>query len=115
MLKWIARTICVISLAFTLAACATTAGYEEILDSWVGSTEDQLVDSWGPPDGFYEGGGKKYLTYVYSSSGYTPGLPATSSMPATPGYSYSYNCKTTFTVIGNEITNWRYKGNACWA
>jgi hypothetical protein len=39
-----------ISLFF---GCATTANYEKILQSWVGSNIDQLVSAWGPPHSSY--------------------------------------------------------------
>lgn len=37
-----------------LAGCATTAGYEKILNSWVGDNVDHLVSSWGPPASSYQ-------------------------------------------------------------
>jgi len=52
-----------ISIAL-LSGCATTANYEEILDTWVGSHVDDLVVSWGPPQGTFDlsDGGK--VNYV---------------------------------------------------
>jgi len=49
-----------------LAGCATSAKYEAVLGSWVGSSELDIVRSWGPPAQAYEAGGRKFL--VYSSS-----------------------------------------------
>lgn len=34
-------------MAIFLSACATTANYEKVLSSWVGSNVDNLVSSWG--------------------------------------------------------------------
>ena len=39
--------------AAALASCATTAGYESMLQTWVGSSTDQLVSRWGPPQSSY--------------------------------------------------------------
>jgi hypothetical protein len=38
----------------TTANRATTANYEKILQSWVGSHADNLVASWGPPQSSYQ-------------------------------------------------------------
>lgn len=39
-----------IAIAAILSACATTANYEKILQSWVGSEEIDLIRKWGPPN-----------------------------------------------------------------
>lgn len=39
----------VLACLMAVSGCATTANYEEILQSWVGSNVDRLVMSWGPP------------------------------------------------------------------
>ena len=36
-----------------LTACATTANYEKLLNTWVGNHIDNLVSSWGPPQSSY--------------------------------------------------------------
>ena len=54
----------VILLAFgllMLSACATTKKYEALLNTWAGKSENALLQSWGPPDSFYENDGVKYL------------------------------------------------------
>jgi hypothetical protein len=117
------KLICVAILL--LAGCATEAKYEAALKSWVGNSESSLVNSWGPPDSVYENGGTKYLTYQKSRSGYIPGTTPTyqtqiigntaytNSYGGSSGYSYNQNCKTTFTISGGRITNWRWEGNNC--
>ena len=40
-------------LAFILTGCATTANYENVLSSWVGTTADNLIMRWGPPSNSY--------------------------------------------------------------
>ena len=98
--------------ALALAACGSTAKYEENLNSFVGSTERVLVDRWGPPDSVYEAGGTKHLTYDRRRSSYIPGVPPSyqttcsfgycTSTPigGSPGYVLDQQCRTTFTVTG---------------
>jgi hypothetical protein len=50
-----------------VTGCVTKQEHEDALSSWFGSTEEQLVESWGVPTSFYELGGKRYLTYSNSS------------------------------------------------
>ena len=49
-----------------LTGCATTAGYEKILNSWVGDNADHLVSSWGPPASSYQltDGGEFFNTQI---------------------------------------------------
>lgn len=37
----------VLLCAFILTACSSTPGYNEQLESWVGVSEEHLVDNWG--------------------------------------------------------------------
>lgn len=108
-----------------VAGCATTAGYEKMLKTWVGAPEERLIGRWGPPDSVYNSGDAKYLTYVRASQGYVPGTAPsyrstivgntvyTQQYGGTPGYAYTNFCKTTFGVRGGTIFNWRWEGNAC--
>ena len=117
----------ILSLSFLalLAGCATTENYEKILGTWVGSSERELIQSWGPPSSVYESGGTKYLTYSESASGYIPGTSPTyqtqiigntaytTSSGGSPGFAYNRSCKTTFTLRSDTIVSWRHEGNAC--
>ena len=119
------RLYIAVLICLTLTACATTANYEKVLASWVGSSEDNLVRSWGPPDSVYEGAGSKYLTYMRASQGYVPGVAPTyqsnvigntvytQAVGGSPGYTYNTRCKTVFELVGGTITSWRWEGNAC--
>jgi hypothetical protein len=105
--------------------CATSAGYEKVLNSWMNSTEQDLVAQWGPPDQVYESGGQKYLTYHRSSQAYLPGVEptyqttyygtyaTTTPIGGSPPQTINLNCKTTFTITNGKITSWRYEGNNC--
>lgn len=113
-----------------ITGCATTANYEKILQTWVGSPVDNLVRSWGPPQSQYElSDGGKVIEYSNSSTatmgGYTTyqsvttynydGTYSTSSVPTTtPTYNVQYSCRTIFDVDENgTITSWRWEGNNC--
>lgn len=108
-----------------LQGCATEAGYQQILNSWVGAQEQRLVSQWGPPQGFYENGGVRYLTYDEASSAYVPGTPPTyqttyigntaysNPVGGSPGYMINRSCRTTFEVRDSTVINWRYQGNNC--
>jgi hypothetical protein len=107
------------------AGCATEANFKEMAGSWIGSTEQQLVATWGPPNGFYESGNTRYLSYARSRSGYVPGTAPsyqttvigntayTTPYGGSPGYSYTNHCTLTFTVTNGIVAGYRYEGNAC--
>jgi len=115
----------IVGIIFVVSACATAEKYEAILDTWVGSSENALVDSWGVPDQVYENNGVKYLTYAKSRSGYIPGTAPTyqtqvigntaytSSYGGSSGFAYTRQCKTTFSIVNARISKWRYEGNDC--
>ena len=107
--------------------CATTAGYERVLNTWVGASEASLVNSsWGIPDGSYQTGGRKYLTYNSSRAYTTPvstELNCSSSHAGATycdtsmygGTTYNYSCKTTFYVEINRVIGYKFKDNDCTA
>lgn len=129
----------VLFLLFTLAlgACATTAGYEAILNTWKGVTEEKLVAKWGPPRSVYkQSNGGRILTYNRSRSVYVPGTTTTTPQSnfvttvvggqmvsgyvttdvttTTPGYTTNLSCTTHFYVNASGIIySWRWRGNSC--
>ncbi len=114
-----------LGLVFLLTGCATEAKYGEMLDTWMGSSESQLISQWGAPASVYEADGAKYLTYRNSASGYVPGSPAsyqstvigntvyTNRIGGTSGFMINRWCDTTFTVKGGVIIHWSWQGNGC--
>ena len=65
-----------------LSGCATTANYEKILNSWVGTSVDNLVMQWGPPSNSYPlSNGGRVLEYdrqrTVQIGGYTTMVPET--------------------------------------
>lgn len=117
-------TIC-LPLLLLVSGCATEAGYEKRLDTWVGKDEVSLVRAWGPPHRAYETAGVKMLAFVSNSEGWMPGSPGRMSdefvngkivpvyIPATPGYSFVRSCETTFELTRGRVTRWSWRGNAC--
>jgi hypothetical protein len=84
-----------------LAGCATTGNYEDMLKTWVGRSEDELVQAWGPPSSVYQSAGAKYFTYARSRT-----------CGAGHG-SITCLCTTSFELANNRITSWRWDGNGC--
>ena len=67
--------LALMAIVALLASCATTAGYERILNSWVGREEIDLVRSWGPPLQAYETAGRKFLSYSSEKMVYRAASP----------------------------------------
>ena len=113
-------------LAYAIAGCTTKQEHEAILNSWLGSTEKDIVTSWGPPDGFYEVEHQRYLTWKYSSTVVIPGTPSntkttnygnyvsTWTTPGRPPVVVDSNCSITMIVQFDAIVSWSYKGNSCY-
>lgn len=106
----------ILILGLALIGCATEGKFRTVLDSWLGSDEDKLVSSWGPPDQTYTlPSGSKLLTYNT--------VNGMSSHPMT-GFNgqymgsmiVSHYCKTTFKLssdITHKIESYQYEGNNC--
>lgn len=114
-------------LILLISGCATTSGYEQRLNSWMGTSEVQLIRSWGVPAQVYQTGNSKYLVYNSSRNVYLPGSsPAytttfigntayTSSYGGSAPQNINFQCQTTFEIINGQLMSWRYKGNDCTA
>ena len=119
----------ILVLGFLLSGCfATTAKYEAAINSWIGSSEDELVESWGVPNGVYnKNDGGKVLSYVRSGSMHMPGNTtsntsidawgyATTTTTTSAGTNIALRCKTSFVVSSTgRITSWSYEGNNCYS
>jgi len=121
------KALALTAILFALISCATTANYEKILNSWVGSTELDLIRKWGPPQQSYETDGIKFLVYSSSRNVYLPGTAPsytttvigntayTNRVGGTPGQNIGLSCQTTFEISGERIVSWRWQGNDCTA
>ena len=130
MLKVFAGITC---LSFMLVGCddlpagayPTEENYYNIVKTWLGSNEDDLISKWGVPEDVYKSGRKKYLTYINKRTIYIQGRSPryqtsvfgntayTNSYGGSKGYNLDKSCQTTFTVSKGVITNVAYKGNDC--
>lgn len=101
------RTTLFISTLFMLlmAGCASTKGYEQTLQTWVGSSEASLVRKWGIPAHVYKSGGEKYLAYNSSRNVYIPGTSPTYHTTYSPG-------TATTTGYGSSTYNTTYSGGS---
>lgn len=111
-----------------LAACATEAGYRDLVESWVGAKESDLVASvWGPPQKVSEiAGGTRILTYTKNepASAITPmigigtaigsggGGYISTGVSGMPGGAGRF-CETNFTVDNGVITSVSFQGDGC--
>jgi hypothetical protein len=115
----------IVAFVTVLASCATTAGYEKVLNSWRGAQEIDLVRSWGPPIQSYEAGGRKFIVYSSRRDVYLPGTAPsyqttvigntayTNAVGGSPAMNIVKSCTTTFELDGSRVVSWSYKGNAC--
>lgn len=109
-----------------LSGCATESKYREVLKSWIGASESELISSWGPPDSVYENNkGGRILTYKAIGNFFIPGTSPTyqTTIIGNTAYTTSHGgypsqnittwCNTYITVRKGKITRWSYKGNNC--
>jgi len=119
------RVFIILLFVIGLSACATTANYEKILNSWVGANVNQLVSSWGYPENSFTAPNGNTV-YAYNSSGsYTTPTNTTTTYSGygnsvyantstTGGQTYNYTCQTFIEFNQkNIITTWSWKGNNC--
>ena len=78
-------------------------GYQQVVSSYVGSHEGELISGWGVPDSTYRGDdGARYLTYRSSRT-----------LQPMDGVKLRARCTTTFRVQEGKITSGSFQGNDC--
>ena len=119
------RLVALVIAALMIAGCETEAGYRKTVEPFVGSPETKLLDAWGAPQGTYESGGTKYLTYKSTRQRTMPGTPpsyhttiigGTAYTTAVGGTSATTNtsyCTTTFRVRDEIVVGYSIKGRGC--
>lgn len=117
------------TVVLAISGCATTAKYEAVLNSWLGSHAQELVNSWGYPDGSFRApNGNEVYIYArgtnvtmpsqYHTTGTVNSWGTHSTFNATTtqsgGQSLHFWCKTYIEVDQSKrIVNWRWEGNHC--
>lgn len=107
-----------------LSACATIQNYDDYLESWVGRSEAELVETWGAPIKMENlGGGRQLFTYIKQKIVMEP-----EANPQNVNFgNYSlynsvndamqsetiYYCETTFTTENDIIVDYSWAGDAC--
>jgi Bacterial SH3 domain len=136
----LSKSYILLSISLLAVGCATTEGYERLLNTWIGASEDQLASAWGPPHNVYVSPtGTRFLTYQQAQNvtlpGYTYTVPETNYLHGniyggggissyygtvtsyetrtTAPVNLDFSCTTTFHVQNDRIVSWRYEGNNC--
>jgi len=125
MKKNISLGLLFIVLGLFMSSCATTKGYEQRVNSWLGMSEASIVRGWGVPARVFNSGGRKYFIYNSSRNVYLPGTSPTytttfigntaytSSYGGSAPQNFNFQCETTFEILNGKVASWRYKGNDC--
>jgi type II secretory pathway pseudopilin PulG len=115
----------VVCSSLVLLGCVSAEKYTKMVNGWIGADEDSLIATWGAPTSSYQTDQAKYLTYDNKQQNYIPPTPSsvqvirqgdavfTRPIPGSPGYSYTTECRTTFTVQNKRIVNVNATGNSC--
>jgi len=115
--------ILILTVLVLLGGCVTKQEHEATLNSWLGASETSLVESWGPPTGFYEIDDTRYLTWGQSSQAMVGGTPATytqdyfGNVYTTPGTApilVTNTCDVTMVIKDGTVNSWQYEGNNCY-
>ncbi len=114
------KKFCCLLLSVLVAGCATQEKYAQMLNNYVGFSEEELVSRMGPPDNVYElNKNTKYLTYKREYRYYNPPSATTHFWGNTAytdfhgGYEQKLWCNTTFTLKNRVVENYRFEGNNC--
>jgi len=129
------RTSFLLIFVLLLFACAGNMMYEKKLDTYIGQTEQSLIEQWGRPTGQkILSDGTKVLTYTQTSEYYVP----TEYFYDQPGWGpvnlvydpffgeYEFApvsqivdtevegiCQTSFVVKNDVVISYSFRGNAC--
>jgi hypothetical protein len=105
------RKLLVATICCGLTTCATTGHYEATLNSWKGSSEASLIESWGTPTDIFNSNGHKFLVYQVSKTASLEPLKNHSS--GSRAYSEELSCTTVFGIVDGHVVEWATKGNNC--
>lgn len=92
------KLVLILLVAWLLTACSVT---RNAMDSWLGSTKQELIKQWGPPDRIASDGGTGEVL-VYVNEGYWPGINGQGA------YAY-WDYKYMYVDIDKKIYSWKTK------
>jgi hypothetical protein len=125
-MRWL-RWLSLACVGVLFWGCATTAKYEQMLATWVGSSELDLYRTWGPPDNQHEVSGSKFVSFTRNAQMWVPGTAPsyqaivtgnsafTQAVGGSPAYNISLTCQTTFEIRQEKVVGSRWQGNNCTA
>ena len=108
----------------SLMACASVQNYDDYLESWIGKSEAELVETWGAPMKMENlGAGRQLFVYMKQKTVMEPGAdPQSLDFGNYSLYNPDndimqsetiYYCETTFTTENDIITDYSWAGDAC--
>ncbi len=114
-----------------MSACATGPGLQSRMASYIGATEDQLVQKLGVPDKQITVNGVQYLAYDQHHLDVSPGFSTFGGFYGGGYYGGPYfgggpffdagfpptieerGCETTFALRDGKVINFSFRGNDC--
>ncbi|MGS4947395.1 hypothetical protein ACVDG3_18105 [Meridianimarinicoccus sp. RP-17] len=109
-----------------LSACATGQGFVNLMNSYMGASEQALVYRFGVPSNVYTAPngdrtvsfarsrtttvGESAPTYTSTDIG---GVLYTTSQGGSPGVTHTYTCTLHFTLRDDRVIDWGSSGNHC--
>ena len=103
------------------SACHAIQTYPQMLHSWLGKSEAELVETWGAPADMQTiAPGKQLFVYISEKQTYLPGeIPPFDAelnydnYGEVMGQTFTYFCTTTFTTKNDIIVDYSYQGDGC--
>lgn len=110
--------------ALALTSCRSVQSYDDMLHSWLGQSEAQLVATWGAPvDMQTIAPGRQLFTYIKERQVNVPGeAPNYTALGEDSAYNpygdslgetFDYYCKTMFTTQDDIIVGYSWDGDGC--
>ena len=96
------KVLAIFALA-SFAGCATVQGYKDSMQTWMGHSDSELIQSWGQPNNSYTSpDGKTILGYHRERTQVIPGYTYNQAVTTTHNGTYTGDVNATY--IGNSTT-----------
>jgi len=114
------KVLVLCGVVLLLAGCANSVRYGNLLNTWVGKSEENLVKTWGIPSRSYKmADGQKMVEYNNAQNVFAFNTPENYQSPSlamrlASGEKKSRSaCKATFLIDKGIITSWKFFGDDC--